>query len=71
MIKPVVITTLFNPGEMFYEQIVDILKEYAYHSDKIKVESIDPLRNRTKVEELAKRLEIDALQLNTVVFRMQ
>src|SRR3972149_4866387 len=66
--KPVVITTLFNPGEMFYEQIVDILKEYAYHSDKIKVESIDPLRNRTKVEELAKRLEIDALQLNTVVF---
>jgi len=66
--KPVVITTLFNPGEMFYEQIVDILKEYSYHSDQIKVESIDPLRNRTRVEELAKRLAIDALQLNTVVF---
>ena len=66
--KPVVITTLFNPGEMFYEQIVDILKEYAYHSDKIKVESIDPLRNRTRVEELAKRLNLDDLQLNTVVF---
>ena len=47
---------------------MDIPKEYAYHSDKIKVESNDPLRNRTKVEELAKRLEIDALQLNTVVF---
>ena len=66
--KPVVITTLFNPGEMFYEQILDILKEYAYHTDKIKVESIDPLRNRTKVEELAKRLNISDLQLNTVVF---
>lgn len=66
--KPVVVTTLFNPGELFYEQIVDILKEYAYHSDKIKVESIDPLRNRTKVEELAKRLRIDDLQMNTVVF---
>lgn len=66
--KPIVITTLFNPGEMFYEQILDILKEYAYHSDKIKVESIDPLRNRTQVEELAKRLEISDLQLNTVVF---
>jgi len=66
--KPVVVTTLFNQGEMFYEQIMDILKEYAYHTDKIRVESIDPLRNRTKVEELAKRLELDALQLNTVVF---
>ena len=66
--KPVVITTLFNPGEMFYEQIVDILKEYAYHSDKIKIDSIDPLRNRTKVEELASRLKLDDLQLNTVVF---
>lgn len=66
--KPVVVTTLFNPGEMFYEQILDILKEYAYHSDKIKVESVDPLRNRTKVEELARRLHISDLQLNTVVF---
>lgn len=66
--KPIVITTLFNQGEMFYEQIMDILKEYAYHTDKIKVESVDPLRNRTKVEELAKRLNISDLQLNTVVF---
>jgi hypothetical protein len=66
--KPVVITTLFNPGEIFYEQIVDILKEYAYNSEKIKMENVDPLRNRTKVEELAKRLKIDDLQLNTVVF---
>jgi len=66
--RPIVITTLFNPGEMFYEQIVDILKEYAYHSDKLKVETVDPLRNRTRVEELAKRLKIDDLQLNTVVF---
>lgn len=66
--KPIVITTLFNPGEMFFEQIVDILKEYAYNTDKIKVESIDPLRNRTMVEELAKRLKIGDLQMNTVVF---
>ncbi|KAB2836682.1 MAG: hypothetical protein F9K48_01210, partial [Candidatus Brocadia sp.] len=66
--KPIVITTLFNQGEMFYEQIMDILKEYAYHTDKIKVESVDPLRNRTKVEELARRLNISDLQLNTVVF---
>lgn len=66
--KPVVVTTLFNPGEMFYEQIVDVLKEYAYLSDKIKIENIDPLRNRTGAEELARRIKIDALQLNTVVF---
>ena len=37
---------------MFYEQIVDVLKEYAYLSDKIKIENIDPLRNRTGAEEL-------------------
>ncbi|MDR4509963.1 MAG: GldG family protein [Candidatus Brocadiaceae bacterium] len=66
--KPIVVTTLFNPGEMFYEQIVDILKEYAYHTDNIKLQTIDPLRNRTKVEELARRLKISDLQLNTVVF---
>ena len=66
--KSVVITTLFNPGEMFYEQISDILKEYAFHTDKLKVEQIDPLRNRTRVEELAKRLKLDDLQINTVVF---
>ncbi|MCF6157045.1 MAG: hypothetical protein E3K32_00420 [wastewater metagenome] len=66
--KPIVITTLFNPSEMFYEQITDILKEYAYHSDNIKLDHVDSLRNRTKVEELAKRLKIDGLQLNTVVF---
>jgi len=66
--KPIVVTTLFNQGEMFYEQIVDILKEYAHHSDQIKIENIDPLRNRSRVEELAMRLKISDLQLNSVVF---
>lgn len=67
--KPVVITTLFNQGEMFFEQIVDILKEYAHNNtEKIKIENIDPLRSRSKVEELAMRLKISDLQLNSVVF---
>lgn len=67
--KPIVITTLFKPDEFFYKPIMDVLKEYTYNSDKIKLENnVDPLKNRTKVEDLAKRLKIDALELNTVVF---
>jgi len=66
--KPVVVTTLFNRGEMFYEQIVDILEEYAHLSDQINIKHIDPLRNRTRVEELARRLNLNDLELNTVVF---
>ena len=66
--KPIVITTLFKPDEFFYKPIMGVLKEYTYNSDKIKLENVDPLRNRTKVEEMAKRLKIDALELNTVVF---
>ncbi len=67
--KPVTITMLFSPGEIFYNQIKDILDEYAFVSKFIKIEEIDPLRNRTKAEELAKELKLEALELNTVVIQ--
>lgn len=67
--KPVVITMLFNPDEIFFGQIKDILSEYEYQSNWITVNQIDPIRNRTKVEELAKGLKLDAVELNSIVFQ--
>lgn len=65
--KPVTITMLFNPGEMFYTHIKDILDEYAYMSNFITIKEIDPVRDRTKAEELGKKLNLEALELNSVV----
>lgn len=67
--KPIVITMLFNPDEIFYPQIKDILDEYAYMSRLISLKQIDPLRNRTKAEELAKELKLEALELNSIVIQ--
>ena len=67
--KPVTITTLFDPSELFYAQIKDILGSYAYISKFIKVDQINPLQNRTKAEELAKNLKMEALELNSIVIQ--
>ncbi|MGR3218917.1 MAG: GldG family protein [Candidatus Anammoxibacter sp.] len=67
--KPVTITILFNPSEIFYTQIKDVLDEYAYMSKLLTVKEIDPLRNRTKAEELAKQLKLESLELNSIVIQ--
>lgn len=73
--KPFIISTLFNRGDRFtmeiFEQVSDILAEYAYQSDRIKVDHIDPLRERTKVEQLAKRINIEQIALNSVIFECE
>ncbi|MGR3309172.1 MAG: GldG family protein [Candidatus Brocadiales bacterium] len=73
--KPIVISTLFNRGDRFteeiFQQVSDILAEYSYQSDKLKIDHIDPLREHTKVELLAKRISIEQIALNSVIFESE
>ena len=71
--EPVFITSLrvHNKDYRFYGQIVDILEEYRYVTDKINVTLLNPLTNRTKITELAEKLKMDLeqLQLNSIIFK--
>ncbi|MBI4008232.1 MAG: GldG family protein, partial [Planctomycetes bacterium] len=73
--KPIIVSTLFNRGDRFtadlFEQVSDILAEYAYQSDKLNIDHIDPIRERTKVEQLAKRINIEQIALNSVIFECE
>ena len=71
--QPVFITSLLvqNQDYRFYGQIIDILEEYKYVTDKIKVTLLNPLTDRTKITELAEKLKMDLeqLQLNSIIFK--
>jgi hypothetical protein len=70
--QPVFITSLLvqNQDYRFYGQIIDILEEYKYVTDKITVNLLNPLTDRTKITELAEKLKMDLeqLQLNSIIF---
>ena len=66
--EPLYITTLYRPGTFVFRQVEDILEEYMAKSDKITVKHIDAERDRGEVELLAKRLNMDTFELNTVIF---
>ena len=71
--QPVFITSLLvqNQDYRFYGQIIDILEEYRYVTNKINVTLLNPLTDRTKITELAEKLKMDLeqLQLNSVIFK--
>jgi ABC-type uncharacterized transport system involved in gliding motility auxiliary subunit len=66
--EPFHITTLYRPGTFIFRQVKDILDEYAAASPWVRVEHIDAERDRGKVELLARRLNMDTFELNTVIF---
>lgn len=70
--QPVFVTSLLvkNKDYRFYGQIVDILEEYRYVTDKVTVTLLNPLTDRTKITELAEKLKMDLeqLQLNSIIF---
>ncbi|MFQ5957546.1 MAG: Gldg family protein, partial [Candidatus Brocadiales bacterium] len=66
--KPVTVSVLFSEGELFFDRIMDILKEYEYNSEKINLVHIDPIRNPTKLRELTQRIKAENIQINTVIF---
>ena len=70
--QPVFITSLLvqNKDYRFYGQIVDILEEYRYVTDKVTVTLLNPLTDRTKITELAEKLKmnLEELKLNSIIF---
>ncbi|HEY64847.1 MAG TPA: GldG family protein [Caldilineae bacterium] len=50
--KPVKVTGVFVPGDMRRTDVEDLLKEYAYYSDKFSYEFIDPEREPSKARRL-------------------
>jgi ABC-type uncharacterized transport system. len=70
--QPVFITSLLVKKQdyRFYGQVIDILEEYKYLSDKITVTLLNPLTDRTKITELAEKLKMDLeqLQINSIIF---
>ncbi len=62
------VTTLYTPVSPVFRQVKDLLEEYSAKSGKIRVEHIDAERDMGKVELLAKRLNMDTFDLNTVIF---
>ncbi len=70
--QPVFITSLLVKKQdyRFYGQVIDILEEYKYVTDKINVTLLDPLTDRTKITELAEKLKMDLeqLKINSIVF---
>jgi hypothetical protein len=66
--KPVTVTVLFNPTEMFYDRVLDILKEYSYASKNVNLVHIDPIRNPSRLRELTQRVKAEEIQINSVIF---
>ncbi|MBT6228170.1 MAG: hypothetical protein HOI47_16115, partial [Candidatus Scalindua sp.] len=69
--QPIFVTSLLvqRPDYRFYGQIVDILEEYKYVSDKVTVNLLNPLLDGTKITELAEKLKMDKkqVQLGSVI----
>jgi len=70
--QPIFVTSLLVKRQdyRFYGQIVDILEEYKYVSDKITVTFLNPLLDGTKITELAEKLKMDKKQveLGSIIF---
>ena len=70
--EPIFVTSLLVKRQdyRFYGQIVDILEEYKYVSDKITVTFLNPLLDGTKITELAEKLKMDKKQveLGSIIF---
>ncbi len=64
--KPVNITVFFQPGNILYEDIHNLLREYQFHSDKLNIQWVDPDRDPGLTEEMALKYEVT--DLNVVVF---
>jgi len=64
--KPVEITVFFQPGNVLYEDIHNLLREYQFHCKKLNIQWVDPDRDIAQTEELAVKYQVT--DLNVVVF---
>lgn len=64
--KQVDITVFFQPGNVLYENIHNLLREYQFHSGRLNIQWVDPDRDLAQTEELALKYEVT--EPNVVVF---
>lgn len=67
--KQLTITTLFNSNDPLFRFVKDLLDQYeSQNPDKIKVVYVDPLTQRHRVQEFAKRTKEESIELGSTVF---
>ena len=64
--KPVNITVFFQPGNVLYEDILNLLREYEPHSKHLNIQWVDPDRDLALTEEMLLKYEVS--EPNVVVF---
>ena len=64
--KPVEITVFFQPGNVLYEDIHNLLREYQFHCPRLNIQWVDPDRDIAQTEELAVKYQVT--DPNVVVF---
>jgi len=64
--KPVEVTVFFQPGNVLYEDIHNLLREYQFHTDQLNIQWVDPDRDIAQTEELAVKYQVS--EPNVVVF---
>lgn len=57
---------LFSPDHPLFDDIANLLKEYAYHTYHVRVEVVDPHRQLSRAEELS--AQYDLVDASTVLF---
>lgn len=57
------ITVFFQPDHMLYDDVVNLLKEYASACPQVRIERIDPNRNLARTEELARRYQVNEMNI--------
>lgn len=60
------VVVFFQPDNPVYEDVVNLLKEYQFANENIRVERVDPNRDLGRAEALVRQYDVD--QLNVVVF---
>lgn len=63
---PLDITVFFQPGNVLYEDIHNLLREYSFHCGNLRIHWVDPDRDLAQTEELAVKYEVT--EPNVVVF---
>jgi len=64
--KPVEVTVFFQPGNVLYEDIHNLLREYKFHSPNLSIQWVDPDRDLAQTEELAVKYQVT--EPNVIVF---
>jgi len=65
--EPVRIITLYDPKNGWLYEVKDLLEEYDYNSDKVKIEHINPFLEKARTQQLLKELKLDSIEVNSVV----